>query len=368
MDVAATDTTGSDKPAATSLRAPYVGLAAGLLWAAAAYLAYRQLTPYPPRYAGWILGGGALWWGFTTWPVSAIAHRRTVNVLMVAAGGVLPFVLVMWVPGVAQPQEHAIPGAPTFAFSAAPDGTFDLYALPDGDAARMVELTDGGGSLFPQLSPDASQLAYSVPTVNGSDVWLMRLGQDWSVQSQTPLIQGSGSLYPVAWAPDGRLVVQENKPDGTARLEYADTSTGEVQPWMSGARVEYSPDGQRIVFCRPHRGDPQNQDIWVADTDGSHAHRVIATPGDDTSPAWSPDGQTIAFTSNVSGNDDVWTATADGDDQRDVTPQTPDSEDWAWGWSPKGQILFLSNRSHTGGVFFYFMEADGSGATLAVRI
>ena len=115
MDVAATETTGSGKPAATTLRAPYVGLAAGLLWAAAAFLAYRQLTPYPPRYAGLILAVGALWWGFTTWPVLAMAHSRAVNALMIAAAAALPFVLVTWIPDVAQPPEHAIPGAPTFA-------------------------------------------------------------------------------------------------------------------------------------------------------------------------------------------------------------------------------------------------------------
>jgi Tol biopolymer transport system component len=334
----------------------------------AALVAYQQLWPYPPPHAAWILAGGALWWGFTTWPVSAMARSRVVNLALVVAAVAIPFALVTWVPGIAQPAEHAIPGAPALVLSAAPDGSFDLYALPEGDAASKVALTDSGGFLYPQLSSSGTEIAYSVPTASGSDVWLMRLGPDWTVQGQTPLIQGAGTFYAVAWAPDGRLVVQENSADAPARLEYVDTSTRQLQPWMPGSLADYSPDGQLVAFSRPHGGDFRNGDIWVADADGSHAHRVADTHGDDYSPHWSPDGKTIAFTSNLSGSKDVWTTTVDGANPRDVTPQTTDSNDGAWGWSPEGQILFTSDRSHTGGVFIYFMESDGSDVTLAVRI
>jgi TolB protein len=277
-------------------------------------------------------------------------------------------VLVTWVPGVAQPSEHAIPGAPTLVFSAAPDGSFDLYALPDGDAADIVPLTDSGGSLYPKLSADGKQIAYSVPTATGSDVWLMHVDENWTVQSQEPLVQDVGTSYSTTWAPDGRLVIQQNATHGAARLEYVDPATGHIQPWMRGSLLQYSPDGQRVAFCRPHAGDNENQDIWIADADGSDAHRVIDTHGNDTFPSWSPDGQAIALTSNLSGSNDVWTVSTAGANPRDITTDTPDSSDSAWGWTPEGQILFLSNRSHTGGVFIYFMEADGSDVTLAVRI
>jgi Tol biopolymer transport system component len=41
----------------------------------------------------------------------------------------------------------------------------------------------------------------------------------------------------------------------------------------------------------------------------------------------------------------------------------------AFGWSPDGsKILFLSDRSHTGGTFLYFMDLDGTNVQLALRL
>jgi len=368
MELPSAPDNGPDERNKTLVRPAFVGLAAALLWAGSALLAYRRLWPYPPAHAALILGAGALWWGFIAWPVAALTHRRTVNFIVLASAVAVPFVLVTWMPGIAQPAEHRIPGAPTFAFSAAPDGSSDLYVLPDGDPTKVVALTDSSGYLYPELAPGGMELAFSAPTANGSDVWLMHLGPNWTVEGLTPLIVGAGAFYPVGWAPDGQLVVQMFAPDGSPHLKYANPSTGQVQPWMAGSQLEYSPDRQLVAFCGSHRGDTEDHDIWIANADGSDAHDVIDTLGDDTSPHWSPDGKTLAFTSNASGDVDVWTATADGNDARDVTPNTSGSRDTTWGWSPDGQIVFLSNRSYTGGVFFYFMESDGSDVKLAVRI
>ena len=131
--------------------------------------------------------------------------------------------------------------------------------------------------------------------------------------------------------------------------------------------VANSPDGRRVAFARTTKRG--GWAIWVADTDGSHAHVVVDTSGDDDFPFWSPDGDTIAFTSTATGSQDVWTVPASGGAARNVTPGTPSSDDESWfGWSTEGQILFLSDRSDTGGRFVYFMDADGSDVRLALRI
>ncbi|MGZ4150638.1 MAG: TolB family protein, partial [Actinomycetota bacterium] len=250
----------------------------------------------------------------------------------------------------------------------APDGTWDLYILPSGDASHLATLTDttSPDELWPQLSPDHTQLAYAVPQPDGSDqVWILRLGADWRVLSRTR-IPLDRSATPEAWTPDGRLVVQLGSASAPV-LAYVDLLTGRTTRFLSGAStLSFSPDGRRITFARRH-GDG-GWAIWVADADGSHAHVVADTPGTDEFPFFSPDGGTIAFTSDVSGSQDVWTVPAAGGDLCDITPHTEGSRDLSFGWSPDGHVLLLSDRSHTGGTFLYFMNADGSDVQLALRI
>lgn len=78
----------------------------------------------------------------------------------------------------------------------------------------------------------------------------------------------------------------------------------------------------------------------------------------DWAPAWSPDGQTIAFVSNRDGNMEIYAVSLDGSNLRRLTAH--EADDWAPAWSPDGRrIAFWSERE--GGVAeVYVMDADGS--------
>jgi tricorn protease len=84
-------------------------------------------------------------------------------------------------------------------------------------------------------------------------------------------------------------------------------------------------------------------DLWSVDRKGGHASRLTVGVGVETSPVFSPDGSTIAFTGEYDGNTDVFTIPAGGGVPHRVTyhPAT----DVAVGWSPDGkQIVFRSDR------------------------
>lgn len=65
----------------------------------------------------------------------------------------------------------------------------------------------------------------------------------------------------------------------------------------------WSPDGSRIVFRRqPSSGGPGTTagpgDLYIVNVDGTGETRLTSDPADEGQPAWSPDGQTIAYVAN----------------------------------------------------------------------
>jgi Tol biopolymer transport system component/DNA-binding winged helix-turn-helix (wHTH) protein len=120
----------------------------------------------------------------------------------------------------------------------------------------------------------------------------------------------------------------------------------------------WSPDGNRIAFASNRDGKAE---IYLMNTDGSNVRRLTNNLSDDYGPKWSPDGRKILFDSDRDGNKEVYVMDADGGNQTRLTSNT--ATDSATSWSPDGsQIAFASNRDHANFYNFdiYLMNADGS--------
>ncbi len=84
-------------------------------------------------------------------------------------------------------------------------------------------------------------------------------------------------------------------------------------------------------------------DLWSVSRQGGLANRLTSGTGVETEPAFSPDGNTIAFTGEYDGNVDVFTVPVTGGVPKRVTYH-PDP-DRVVGWTPDGKrIVFRSNR------------------------
>lgn len=79
----------------------------------------------------------------------------------------------------------------------------------------------------------------------------------------------------------------------------------------------YTSDGEHIAFSRGPPGSGGRGQIWVMDADGSHEHEITdQTPGvTDRDPSFSPSGGRIAFTRN----DQIWIMNSDGTGQHRLT-------------------------------------------------
>jgi len=102
-------------------------------------------------------------------------------------------------------------------------------------------------------------------------------------------------------------------------------------------------------------------DLWIAPRGGGEASRLTTGVGNETSPQFSPDGTTVAFTGEYDGNVDLYTIPASGGVPKRVTYH-PGADGLA-GWTPDGkQLLFASQRASSSGRFarLYTMPVDGA--------
>lgn len=131
-----------------------------------------------------------------------------------------------------------------------------------------------------------------------------------------------------------------------------------VQGFVWPLQAEGVQGSGRIVFTSDRTG---NNDIYVMDPDGTGQTNLSNHPADDHVGRMSPDGTKVAFRSNRDGDSEIYVMNADGTGQTNLT-QYPAANDDAPSWSPDGtKIVFNSDRS--GYVDIYVMNADGTGQT-----
>ena len=80
-----------------------------------------------------------------------------------------------------------------------------------------------------------------------------------------------------------------------------------------------SPDGGRVAVAM---GATANRDIWILDVARGASTRFTVDPARDDAPAWSPDGKNIAFSSNRSGQLDLYIKPADGSGEEKLLLKT----------------------------------------------
>jgi tricorn protease len=101
-------------------------------------------------------------------------------------------------------------------------------------------------------------------------------------------------------------------------------------------------------------------DIWITNASGAEPRRLTAHVARDFMPRFSPDGKTIAFTSNRMGNNDVYVVPTAGGEPKQLTWFSGD--DQALYWTPDGrELVITSNRgTHPFGSPLYRLPLDGS--------
>ena len=235
----------------------------------------------------------------------------------------------------------------------------------DGSNARQLGRTDVG-ALHPRWSPDGKQIA--LVTTRGGRVMQAITIFDAATGATRELAAPpkAGEISSVLWAPDGRSLVYvraesvEAVVGSSARVIRHDLAgdTTEVIGWSShnGLILDVLADGQLVLDVRSPRDNLREigagSERWITRGNSS-----------DRQPSYAPDGKSVLFSSNRSGNLDLWISNSDGTVKR-VTDDN--AEDWDPAFTPDGKkIVWSSGR--TGNLEIWIANADGSGARQVSR-
>ncbi|MFK8012811.1 MAG: amidohydrolase family protein [Marinicellaceae bacterium] len=149
-----------------------------------------------------------------------------------------------------------------------------------------------------------------------------------------------------------------NNPPGEFTTAEINTNTG---TWMN---LDLSPDGETIVF-------DMLGDIYTMPVTGGTATNITNSIAWDMQPRFSPDSNSIAFTTDQGGGDNIWTMAPDGTDHKQVTKESFRLLNGA-AWSNDGEYIiarkhFTGMRSIGSGEIWMYHKSGGGGVQLNKR-
>ncbi len=175
-------------------------------------------------------------------------------------------------------------------------------------------------------------------------------------------------LWLLAVALLGILAVLFFKTSRLAPVDSAGALPMNVAPLTTYAGRElqpaFSPDGNQIAFVWSGEKE-DNNDIYVRLVDGGNWVRLTNHTGDDVNPVWSPDGRTIAFYRSAPDGDGIFLISSLGGAERKLTDTWANrfgfgSHTWLH-WSPDGKWLAVSDKTSADEAFSLFLLSPETG-------
>ncbi len=190
----------------------------------------------------------------------------------------------------------------------------------------------------PSMSPDGKRITYYSYRTDAPDIFVRDLAS--GVERN---VTDSEDLWEIEphWSPtDNRIAYSRGSSMADLEVVVRDLDTGVVLVIDNGVNVVWSPDGRRLLYMK-------DWNLWIASADGTDKLEIDLDEleGRKSEPAWSPDGTTVYFMSQLTdgGASSIYTVDLEAGDYRLVLDGHGDMIG-APVLSPDGHTLYLSGE------------------------
>jgi Tol biopolymer transport system component len=242
----------------------------------------------------------------------------------------------------------------------------------DGSAEKMVHRIPEYRCSIPRWSPDGRSLAISIND-RGLPQSLAVIDLESGKVRELPATHGYKLLSAATWEASGRHIfwsqaesASANSGGSTAAIFRQNVRSGEIENLLwnpTHSRVlDMLPNGNLLLDSRSSR---ENLKEFSLKTNTTGPVSLTLGNSTDRQPCYSADDEEIAFSSNRSGNLEIWS----------ISRKTPrvvrrltdhPADDWDPGFSPDGKHLLWSS-ARSGNLEVWIANADGSSPRQVTR-
>lgn len=262
--------------------------------------------------------------------------RRTV-LAAIAGGGLLLTVGLAWVlsrsPRARDMAPAWAPSGGALVFVTERDGLTDIgFMQPDGSGRHVVEAA--GRESGPVFSRDSSLVVFDSDRNGNREIYVMNADGDGTDSRR--LTSHPAEDWGPAWWPDGsRLIFTSNRDAAGGsdiyRMRADGTNVERLTRSGRARRARVSPDATMLAL-------EIDGDVHVLTLADGRLRRLTWAPQDGLHPAWSPDGQRLAFVTRRRGRPEIFTMDLAGNDQQLLVSMARGGAT-APRWSPDGTHL-----------------------------
>ncbi len=205
-----------------------------------------------------------------------------------------------------------------------------ISLLASGEAAPR-QLASGAGLAWPTFSPDGGRMAYAAQDTGGT--WQIYIAP--TDGSAEPQVHAAGKGP--AWGLTGLLAWTGCQAGGECGI-FVDNPDDDQPPTRHSGNINdiglnWSPDGGTLAYMSNHTG---NWEIYLYSLSGGFV-ALTDDPASDGLPAWAPDGSGLAFASNRDGTWGLYLMEPNGGNPHKILILGPSLPDWTMqrvSWAP----------------------------------
>ena len=226
--------------------------------------------------------------------------------------------------------------------------------VADYDGANPRRITINRAlNVFPNWSPDARSIVYTSYRTGVPDILISNI---YAGTMEMPT-KGSGQNWLPVFSPDGKKIAFTSNRDGNPEIYVMDRDGSDVRRLTNNPEIDstptWSPAGTQIAFTSGRSGTPQ---VYVVGVDGAGLRRISQESYADR-PTWSPAPYNeIAFSARSGPGFDIKVLNIGTGETRQITFGEGTNESPAW--SPNGRHLAFSS-TRAGRLQIFTVDRDG---------